>query len=255
MSSLSSINTHSRDEIISFDPIPHVYSIKSDPNSLYTSVTTWVHSHFSNFNADIIINKMIKSKNWINNKYYGMSSKDIKKLWNDNRDSAANLGTILHYDIECYYNDTPHNNNTLEFTYFKNFTHDFPSLKPFRTEWNIWDYDLKIAGSVDMVFQNDDGTIMIYDWKRCKEINKHSSFNKFAITPCIEHLPDTNYWHYTLQLNIYKFIIEKNYAKIVSHLRIVVLHPNNKNYIIHNLPILQNEIHDLINLRINTLLN
>jgi hypothetical protein len=40
-------------------------------------------------------------------------------------------------------------------------------------------------------------------------------------------LPNTNYWHYSLQLNIYKAIIERKYNKKVRDLYLVRLHPNN----------------------------
>jgi hypothetical protein len=46
-----------------------------------------------------------------------------------------------------------------------------------------------------MVFRNkDDGTLSIYDWKRCREIKKTD--RKCSKNPVIEHIPDTNYWHY-----------------------------------------------------------
>ena len=49
------------------------------------------------------------------------------------------------------------------------------------------------------------------------------------MTPCISHLPDSNYWHYCLQLNIYKYILESKYGKTVTDLYLVCMHPNNKN--------------------------
>ncbi|MEJ6571491.1 MAG: hypothetical protein QNL39_05840, partial [Akkermansiaceae bacterium] len=67
-----------------------------------------------------------------------------------------------------------------------------------------------------------------YDWKRSREISKNG-FNKFATTSCIKHLSDSNHWHYCLQLNIYKAILEAKYGIKVSEMKIVCLHPNNKN--------------------------
>jgi ATP-dependent exoDNAse (exonuclease V) beta subunit len=111
----------------------------------------------------------------------------------------------------------------------------------------VWQKDIRIAGSIDMVFENEDGTLLIYDWKRCKEILKTTAFNKFAKTECISHLPDTNYWHYCLQLNVYKYILETNYNKRVSGLFLVCLHPNNKNQSYLRIPVvdLQAEVAEL----------
>jgi hypothetical protein len=48
--------------------------------------------------------------------------------------------------------------------------------------------------------------------------------------PPIDHLPDTNYWHYSLQLNIYRRILEELYDVEVSELALVILHPNNPSF-------------------------
>jgi hypothetical protein len=247
---LSKLNHHPRDDLITFDEGPHTYEIKGDVNQ-YTSVTTWNHSHFEQFDADSIINNMMNSKNWTNNKYYGKTKDEILKLCDSNRDEAAKAGTQLHYDIECYYNNCPNENSSLEYNYFKQFTDEYKHLKPYRTEWMIWHEDIKIAGSIDMTFENEDGTLVIYDWKRSKEITKIPKFSKFAKTECISHLPDTNFWHYSLQLNVYKRILEDKYNKKVDGLFLVCLHPDNKNQSYIRIPCadLQSEVKELFDIR------
>ena len=132
---------------------------------------------------------------------------------------------------------------------FTAFVRAHPQLKPYRTEWMIFDEDVRLAGSIDFVTENPDGTLTIYDWKRCKEIKKTNSFGDFAITDCIAHLPDTNYWHYALQLNTYKTILERKYAKKVTALFLVGLHPNLPNYQLLKVPDLRQEMADLFELR------
>jgi ATP-dependent exoDNAse (exonuclease V) beta subunit len=128
-----------------------------------------------------------------------------------------------------------------------NFISDFPKLKPYRTEWTIFDEDLKIAGSIDMVYENPDGTLSIYDWKRSKEISMINHFNKFANNKLICHMPDSNFWHYALQLNTYKAILERKYDKKVTDLFLVRLHPDTeeKTYELIKLPDLSKEINEL----------
>ena len=183
-----------------------------------------------------------------------MTREEIKSAWDLNRDKAAGAGTNMHYDIECYYNECPNKNDSIEYKYFLSFVNDFPNLKPYRTEWMVFHEELRLAGSIDMVFDNGDGTLSIYDWKRCKEIKKIDQKN--AITPCIEHLPDTNYWHYCLQLNTYKAILEEKYGKIITDLYLVCLHPENKNnsYLRIKVIDLQIEIKNLFEYRKNQLL-
>ena len=117
--------------------------------------------------------------------------------------------------------------------------------------------ELKFSGSIDMIFENPDGTLQIYDWKRCEEIRHEASFGKYATTPCISHLPDTNFWHYALQLNVYKTILEHKYGKKITDLYLVCMHPDNKykNYQRIQVPFLDKEIEELFKLRLAQVAN
>ena len=274
---LSLENTHELDKDILFYEEKHQYKILSDPDTNYTSVTTWIHSHYEKFNPDKIIDKMMKAKTWNNtNKYFGMTKKQIKDQWSQNGKDVSSQGTLLHLYIEQFMNLYSSENkicshsdlkeiflntkpfsdpiiDSIEWTYFMNYIDMFPNLIPYRTEWTIFDTELKIAGSIDMVYKNSDGSLMIYDWKRCKDITKNNTFNKYAITPCLDTVPDTNFWHYSLQLNIYKYILEKNYNVTVSHLYLVQLHPSCKNYNLIKVPNLTNTILLLVQDRLSKL--
>jgi hypothetical protein len=243
---LAEKNRHPRDEFIVFDEGPHIYTVHGQLG--YTSVTTWVHQHFSHFDADAVIQKMVERGTLNNpeNKYYGMTPKQIKKQWADNGKAASSSGTKMHYDIECYYNGQENPNDSPEYAYFKRFVADYPELKPYRTEWMVYYEEIKISGSIDMIFENPDGTLLIYDWKRCEEIPYEDNYGKVALTPCISHLPDTKFWHYSLQLNIYKTILEHKYGKKVVGLFLMRLHPNSQTYDRIEVPVLDKEVAALI---------
>lgn len=269
---LNKFYKHERDDDIEFEENGHTYTILKDKESKYTSVTTFIHTHFSPFEANKIIEKMMKNKSWKEgHKYWNMTQEQIKSQWQENGNNVSQLGTSMHYDFECFMNNSnlsigythkelledyiknESNNNNINFEkskeweYFINFIKDLPQLKPYRTEWTIYDEELKLAGSIDMVYENPDKTLSIYDWKRVKNITTVNNFNKYAITKSICHMPDSNFWHYTLQLNIYKSILEKNYNKIVKELYLVRIHPDSEenNYELIKLPILTLEINDL----------
>ena len=266
-STLASRNCHDRDQYIQFFEEDHKYVITNDPENKYTSVTTWNHTHFPIFNANLIIKNMMKGKNWKEgHKYWGLTAEEIKKQWSNNSSAVSGAGTNLHYEIECFMNnpcaweykhDDLHDNylkelnskeqKAIEWDYFINFIKDHPELKPYRTEWTIYDEDLKISGSIDMVYENPDGTLSIYDWKRSKEITRTNNFKKSAINKLICHMPDSNFWHYALQLNTYKRILERKYGKVVTDLYLVRLHPDaeEKNYELIKLPDLTKEIDEL----------
>ena len=230
---LSKRNPHIRDNDLVFDEPTHKYTITTDPNSKYISVTTFNHLHFPKFDPDDIINKMMNGKRWNStHKYWGKTPQEIKDGWNKNALYVSGQGTNLHFDIECFMNqdlvDEESNepisythadllevyideiqqgiapvNISKEWEYFLQFIKDTPHLKPYRTEWTIYNEDIKMAGSIDMVYENPDGSLSIYDWKRVKEINKTNNFKTYAITESIDYIPDTNFWHYSLQLNSY----------------------------------------------------
>jgi len=255
---LETINAHPRDEHITFEEGPHIYTVLGERGGC-TSVTTWNHHHFSDFDADAIITKMMKGRNWNdpNYKYYGMTREEIKKMWDAKRDSAAGAGTKMHNDIELHYNGVSVVNDSVEFGFFNQFLADFSHLKPYRTEWMVYYEELKLSGSIDMVFENPDGTLQIYDWKRCQEIKHEAEFGKYAQTSCISHLPDTNFWHYALQLNMYKTILEHKYEKKITGLYLVCMHPDNvyNTYQRIEVPDLQNEMKKLVALRLEEVAN
>lgn len=267
-------NSHERDKNIVFTEEGHTYNIQTDPKNKYTSVTTWNHSHFPKFDADEIIKKMFKGKNWREgHKYWGFTPEQIKDQWNTNKEESSSLGTNLHFRIECFMNNNrvsfpytqkdlyddyvlTQNKNTQieetkniskEWNYFIAFLKELSHLKPYRTEWPIYHEELKLAGTIDMVYENADNTLSIYDWKRAKEITRINTFNQYAITESICHLFDSNFWHYALQLNIYKAILEDKYNKKIKDMYLVRLHPNNEEetYELIQVPDLKNEVNDL----------
>jgi hypothetical protein len=237
---LSSENAHLKDSDIVFDEGPHIYTICGD--SKYLSVTTFNHSQFEKFDSSRIIDGMMRSKKWSQSPYYGMSKEEIQQQWAMNGQEASKAGTKMHYDIECYYNGNDVSNDSVEFVYFLNFVRDYPDLVPYRTEWMIYNTEFRLAGSIDMVFKNSDGTYDIYDWKRCKDIQKVNTWGKFSHNSQIEYIPDTNYWHYSLQLNTYQFILEREYGVSIRGLYLVCLHPNKSTYQRIQVPDLQEEV-------------
>lgn len=228
---LKSKNPHPRDSRISFVDETHTYYIDGSSNG-YISSTTLIHTLFPKFDADLIIGKMMKSKNWRRSLYFGMTPDQIKEKWEKNRDSAAEQGTRMHENLEKYYNGVDHETNSKEFKMFKKYCNDHKSLEPFRTEWEIFDEDALIAGSVDMIYKdpNNPGSIIIADWKRSKEIKMDNRWQK-GTDGLTRNMDDCNFNHYSLQLALYKNILEKKYNQKVSETFLVILHPNQKEYI------------------------
>jgi hypothetical protein len=251
--SLGRKHRHERDNLIHFDEPTHVYTVKGDSRG-WISCTGFLHSFFPHADTDEIITKMMKGKNWLESKWYGMTREQIKQTWKDMGKEASEAGTAMHLGIEQVMNGAeeevvPEVKETKEWEYFwKYWNKDVEIWEPWRTEWEVWDEELKLAGSIDMVYRNkQDGTFAIYDWKRAKEMKLDNPFSN-GYGPAKE-LPDSNYWHYTLQLNVYRWLLEKHYNLKISEMALVVLHPNNKSYKRFKLNRLEEEVEEMMECR------
>ena len=234
-------NRHWRDRNVSFREADHVYIVDGTP---LDSVTTFVKNCFPEFDAEFHAKRKAEA--------LGITKEAVLEMWDKKGRESREQGTAMHKKIESYYlGKEPSTDDT--FDLFKIFA-DKITLKPYRTEWAVYDWEQKIAGTIDFVdYQN--GEYIIYDWKRSDKLIaknglpiKNSQYGEKALPP-IENLDDSPYYHYALQLSLYKYILEKNYGITVSKLRLGIFHPSyNKPYVLE-MSYLQNEIDALFGLR------
>ena len=237
MDLLSSKNHYERDERIQFSDSNHTYLI--DKKNKAVSVTELIGRYFPKFDKEFWANKeSIKT---------GKPKNEILKKWDDLGKKARDLGTELHEQIENFYNSKEYiRSKELDkfFKFHKNHIQD--KYKPHRTEWRIFDEDKNLAGTVDMVYEKENGELFIFDWKRSKKIiNSDGSIEKNNPFENglngLSHLPSSDYVKYCLQQNIYKNILESKYDKKVSSMNLLILHPHLDNYHIIQVESFKNE--------------
>jgi ATP-dependent exoDNAse (exonuclease V) beta subunit len=248
--SLAYKNEHPRDKSVRFTESTHTYHINGSSKGI-VSTTGFVHSFFGHFDADAAIAAMRKSPKWPQHEHYGKTDDEIKAIWEANRDLASGTGTKMHLAIEQYLNEAfgridPKMKETKEWEYFLNFWRDYSdTLEPYRTEWEVWDDKYLLTGSIDMVFKDKKtGEFHVYDWKRSKEIKRSNPFQS-GLGPA-SHMDDTNLSHYTLQLNVYRWFLETHYGLKIKDLCLIILHPNNANYLRIPVPRLEKEIQGML---------
>jgi hypothetical protein len=210
-----------------FDKETHTYT--NEKGETYISVTTLLGSWFNQFNEKEELKKIRRDPAKLK-KYEGMTDEEIKLQWETGGLEASRLGTELHHHIENYLNGNKEYMKDralidVEYKYFLDFIET--PLVTKGVEWRVWNDDVLLAGTIDYVSQNKDGTVDLYDWKRCKSLTKPNG--GFCLIPELMHIPYTNFWKYTLQLNIYKWLIEKRGEK-VKRMYIVCFHPINLGY-------------------------
>lgn len=231
-------NIHPRDKRIKFYPEPHIYTIDGRP---IPSVSTMVNRFFPEFDMNY----------WSERKSYelGMTASDVAIMWKNKGEKAASQGTFLHQQIENYFLGLDHV-EVPEMALFRKFNGEHQTIKPFRTEWRVFDEQAGFAGTIDLIAQNGSG-FEIYDWKRSKKIvgimGKPNTLNSYQTgIGFLNHIDDTSYNRYCIQQNLYKHILEKNYDLTISAMYLVVLHPVYDQYYKFKVPLMKNEVMSIV---------
>ena len=111
----------------------------------------------------------------------------------------------------------------------KFYTESYGKLIPVRAEVVVGDKDIGICGMVDQLFFNEkSGKLEIWDWKTNKKIDKKNKWQQFKEP--IDHLDVCEFNTYSLQLSLYKYIIERNTNLKMGDCYIVWLNEVNDTY-------------------------
>jgi hypothetical protein len=244
MQTLVDINSNPRDKNIVMDEPTHVYYLNSKPISI--SGTGFLHLFFEPFNSKKAAEQLFKNAK-VGTKYYGKTVDEILEMWN----SGTNAGTIMHKNIEDFWNGINKLEEIGDKTKFGLFHQCYGWLKkiglePYRTEWIIYDEDYDIAGSIDFVAKNPQtGKYWVIDWKRSNQLRRNSFGKKCGLGPCSD-IEDCNGFHYQIQVNLYKHILEKRYGIEIEQCCVINLHPDCKTQDILIADDMQDKIKEMI---------
>lgn len=186
--------------------------------------------------------------------------KMIIKSWEDNRDEAGRLGTIMHNTNQYYY-ETPgcaldqSRFDTPEFKQFRRFNDEWVrprGLVPFRTELSMSDRCPKnrpptfICGTIDIIwcFAKDDPNrrprrLVAGDWKRTVDTATTSYYgDEFGYAP-FEDWQACKTSERWLQLGTYTKMAEDNSNGDVVFVsaHIIAFHETRGNYLIQDVPL------------------
>lgn len=250
-----STDSYPQDELISFDPAEHVYLYKGQE---ITSVSTLVANFFPEFNPIDHAGRVAQRE--------GCPIIEIMERWDAAGIESREVGTFMHEQIERILNNgTPQLETHFyykgqyikieedvsiekELQYFKSFRID-NRIQPYRTEWRIFDERYNIAGTIDLLCKQG-STFEIYDWKRSRKAQPDASIFDYGING-LEHVPNIAFYHYALQQNMYKYILEHNYGISVSKMYIVIFHPIYDTYLKYEIPRMDEEVKIILSQYIN----
>ena len=174
----------------------------------------------------------------------GTSDVEIISRWRRNGEAQSKRGQLLHFHAECFLNgvdiEEPHSPEFLQLSSIYQLLLSL-GLRPHRTELCIFHCGLRLAGQIDALFLDKDSKLVIVDWKRIREL-KYENPHASLLYP-LDNLPDTNYWAYALQLNLYRHILETEYDLDVSRMILAIVHPDIPSPRLVDVPRLEAEIH------------
>ncbi len=239
------------DRKLSFDPKEHIYLY--DGTIQLNAVSNVIAEFFEPFDA-IGISERVAIRD-------GIDQCEVLEDWDSKGLESREIGTFLHTQIESYFLGNEVVNQTYfkydgeyvhidklisiqpELDYFKSFLSD-SRLMPFRTEWHICDVELGIAGTIDFISKNG-LSYEIYDWKRSRKASPNETVWRYGING-LEHIPDISFYHYSIQQNLYRYILEKNYGINISNMFIVIFHSQFDNYYKYQIPKMDKEINVIL---------
>jgi hypothetical protein len=230
---------------LGFDEKSHTYAKDETGNSEYISVTTLIERFFP-FDLMRYIEKKAKEEN--------RTEDAVLDEYLLMRDEAAEKGTYLHNQIECFLKQDKFEADSKEFDFFQDFYNK--EIKPrnllfFDAERMIVSEKYNVAGTIDCLFkkENKDEYVML-DWKRSKKLiidGRPRIFGYGYALSELNTLDNSSYNRYCLQQNIYKHIAETEYGMKISSMKLVVLHENYTDYHVVDVPVMKKETNIILN--------
>jgi ATP-dependent exoDNAse (exonuclease V) beta subunit len=200
------------------DPITHEYTLAHKPGTTFTSTTSFISQFFEKFDEIAIATKLCAT----HPDYIYSTVADVLAKWRQQTQD----GTDTHAELEQYLiNGTPPKIEKAckgaEWLTRRNW-----NRKNLFIEIGIYSEAFGISGTVDIILRDDkNDTYYLYDWKTNKKLDFKGFNGRRGLLPPTSHLEDCHYTKYTLQLSMYRFILEQEYGITVSGQSLLHLTP------------------------------
>ena len=237
---------------LTFDEESHTYTYNGE---VLTSVTTFLSEFFQPFDA-----KTISKYKAMSCKAKGLPGK-TPQYWLRRWKESAEHGSRVHKLIEDHLNYKksdlslvkPEDEAKYEqaiyylFDLPLNINPELPNKQiKVISEKIVIAPSLGLAGTVDLIIKTPDG-IHLIDWKTNSKIDKTAYMGRKCKDP-VSHLPDCSYSKYTLQLQLYAFILEQLYDEKV--LSCTLVHLMESSYTPYEIPVYYEDVYSVLRNRL-----
>lgn len=227
--------------MITFTPENHTYTDESGAD--YVSVTRFINRFVPQFNFEE------KSKRYASK--YGMDVEDVRNDWKQKNKDSTDFGTKVHTLIE----EAIKNQVLIPGDFFNVVKDIYDEInKSFKgeylTETIVSNSEYRVAGTSDLII-DDKNTFSIVDFKTNKQIKYTNDFEEKNLLDPIKHIPNSEYFKYSLQLSFYAYFYSLQTKKHVDRLAFYWLkRKNSKDYnnltnstwVRYNVPYLKEEV-------------
>lgn len=174
----------------------------------YTSVTKLVHGAFAPFDGPAAAAaKSAKT---------GVPAEQYLREWEEAGKRASESGTRAHENCERQILGQFDQMNVPvdeeEKIRFRAAWHEVEELQSIYSaiypETLVFSPRFRVAGSIDLLCKKDDYHYAIGDWKYIKGLDMEGYHGKKGTHPATYWIYDCNFYHYSLQLNLYKMILK-----------------------------------------------
>lgn len=211
----------------------HTYKHKSS-GKVFTSVTQLISRYKNPFDPTGAIAKAVANKE-------GLTVEQVQAEWKRKSKEAIDLGNSIHTKYESHIKTKSESGDWIpqfEAALAKiGCSLEEDNIK-YYPEILIYDEDNEIAGTVDLLIELPNGEHYLVDYKTNKAL-KHPSDEADYVKPMkspFEELLDCNYNHYLLQLNGYRYMLQKKGINVAA---MFIFHLNRdiKDIDIHPIPV------------------
>ena len=267
---------------IAFTESDHKYFDITDPSKKFISVTTLIHSFTQPFDKSFwsaykALERLLSKDAWNIEKKSLLSSKTFDKAilemhgisendfnreqqaildeWDAENRRSCERGTKIHADLENSFYVKKKDIDISKFQIGGKFecVKDKTELD---LEYGIYpeylihrvseDGKLRLAGQIDLLVKKGN-KITICDWKTNKKIDTKSFFDQKSRSSLkmkypLNNIEDSNYWHYTLQLSTYAWMVQKLNPEFEIEDLVLVHFDHNDNMTVYHLPYLKDEV-------------
>lgn len=220
------------DDIV-FDARSHTYKCGDKSLMPVTTVLKWLTPEFDSESAlaSVAFNT-------------GKTRAQIQVEWDAKRDQGLEKGTRVHAYAEgiiadedmtlfLALNERLHEMKQFDIAWSR--LRDKLSTKLFKKEWTIGDMEYGIAGRCDAILQMSvDGNerLSLFDWKTGKYTVRKYARGEMMLPP-FDDLPNCEEVKYSMQLSLYRLLIEKN-TDIRLHGGYILHLPAESEYVLYN---------------------